>query len=45
VAACTRAFATSRNQRDTAALAACLSGASPSWRIDATNGTQKLPLR
>jgi len=44
VVACTRAFATSCSQRKAAALAACLSGLSPSWRMVATNGTQKLPL-
>ena len=45
VVACTRAFATSRSHRKTAALDACLSAVSPSCRIEATNGTQKLPLR
>ena len=45
VVACTRAFATSRNHRVTAALAACLSGVTPACRIEATNGIQKLRFR
>jgi len=45
VVACTRAFATSRSHRATAALAACLSGFNPACRMEATNGTQKLRFR
>ena len=45
VVACTRAFATSRSQRATAALAACLSGFNPACHMEATNGTQKLRFR